>query len=46
LNDFKRFIQDLSAHQMWLKLKELYKVQGFKPDTLRLQHFKSSLQFV
>ncbi len=28
-NDFKRFIQDLSAHQMWLKLKKLYKVQGF-----------------
>jgi len=28
-NDFKKFIQDLSAHQMWLKLKELYEVQGF-----------------
>jgi len=28
-NDFKKFIQDLSTHQMWLKLKKLYKVQGF-----------------
>jgi len=25
----KRFIQNLSAHQMWLKLKKLYEVQGF-----------------
>jgi len=28
-NDLKKFIQDLSAHQMWLKLKKLYEVQGF-----------------
>jgi len=28
-NGPKGFIQDLSAHQMWLKLKELYEVQGF-----------------
>ncbi len=28
-NGLKRFIQDLSAHQMWLKLKKLYEVQGF-----------------
>ncbi len=28
-NNFKRFIQDLFAHQMWLKLKKLYEVQGF-----------------
>ncbi len=28
-NGLKRFIQDLSAHQMWLKLKKLYKVQSF-----------------
>jgi len=28
-NGFKRFIQDLSACQMWLKLKKLYEVQGF-----------------
>jgi len=28
-NDLKKFIQNLSAHQMWLKLKELYEVQGF-----------------
>jgi len=28
-NGLKRFIQDLFACQMWLKLKKLYKVQGF-----------------
>jgi len=28
-NGFKGFIQDLSACQMWLKLKKLYEVQGF-----------------
>jgi len=49
-NDFKRFIQDLSAHQMWLKLKELYKVQGFNARyltfTTLLSHHYNLFKFI
>jgi len=43
----KGFIQDLPAHQMWLKLKELYEVQGFNArcltfTTLLSHHYDSS----
>jgi len=43
----KGFIQDLSARQMWLKLKELYEVQGFNAryltfTTLLSHHYDSS----
>ncbi len=49
-NDFKRFIQDLSACQMWLKLKELYKVQGFNVRyltfTTLLSHHYNLFKFI
>jgi len=43
----KGFIQDLSARQMWLKLKELYEVQGFNAryltfTTLLSHHYNLS----
>ncbi len=43
----KGFIQDLPARQMWLKLKELYEVQGFNAryltfTTLLSHHYDSS----
>ncbi len=49
-DDFKRFIQDLSAHQMWLKLKKLYKVQGFNARyltfTTLLSHHYNLFKFI
>ncbi len=49
-NDLKRFIQDLSACQMWLKLKELYEVQGFNTRYLTfmtlLSHHYDLFKFI
>jgi len=49
-NGFKRFIQDLFAHQMWLKLKELYEVQGFNVRYLTfmtlLSHHYNLFKFI
>ncbi len=49
-NDFKKFIQDLFAHQMWLKLKELYEVQGFNARyltfTTLLSHHYNLFKFI
>jgi len=49
-NGLKRFIQDLSACQMWLKLKELYEVQGFNIRYLMfmtlLSHHYNSFKFI
>ncbi len=46
----KGFIQDLSACQMWLKLKELYEVQGFNVRyltfTTLLSHHYDSFKFI
>jgi hypothetical protein len=46
----KRFIQDLSACQMWLKLKELYEVQGFNirylTFTTLLSHHYDLFKFI
>ncbi len=49
-NGFKKFIQDLSACQMWLKLKKLYKVQGFNTRYLTfmtlLSHHYNLFKFI
>ncbi len=49
-NGFKRFIQDLSACQIWLKLKELYEVQGFNARYLTfmtlLSHHYNLFKFI
>jgi len=49
-NDFKKFIQDLSAHQMWLKLKKLYMVQSFNVRYLMfitlLSHHYNLFKFI
>jgi hypothetical protein len=49
-NGFKRFIQDLSACQMWLKLKKLYEVQGFNARyltfTTLLSHHYNLFKFI
>jgi len=49
-NDLKRFIQNLSACQMWLKLKKLYKVQGFNirylTFTTLLSHHYDLFKFI
>lgn len=43
----KQFIKDLSARQMWLKLKELYEIRGFNArylafNTLLSHHYDNS----
>ncbi len=49
-NGFKRFIQDLSVCQMWLKLKKLYEVQGFNARylmfTTLLSHHYNLFKFI
>ncbi len=49
-NDLKKFIQDLSACQMWLKLKKLYEVQGFNARylmfTTLLSHHYNLFKFI
>ena len=49
-DDPKKFIQDLTAHQMWLKLKKLYEVQGFNVRyltfTTLLSHHYNNFKFI
>ncbi len=49
-NGLKRFIQDLSVCQMWLKLKKLYEVQGFNTRCLMfmtlLSHHYDLFKFI